>query len=75
MLTENTANKLQEMKLSAMASAFKEQLSDPNIANLSFEDRFGLLVDHEWTTRKNNHLKKLIKKRQVCRIRRLRRGH
>ena len=61
MLTENTANKLQEMKLSAMARAFKEQLSDPNIANLSFEDRFGLLVDHEWTTRKNNHLKKLIK--------------
>ena len=61
MLTKNTANKLQEMKLSAMARAFKEQLSDPNIANLSFEDRFGLLVDHEWTTRKNNHLKKLIK--------------
>lgn len=61
MLTENTANKLQEMKLTAMARAFKEQLSDPNIANLSFEDRFGLLVDHEWTSRKNNHLKRLIK--------------
>jgi len=61
MLTENTANKLQEMKLSAMARAFKEQLTDPNMANLSFEDRFGLLVDHEWTSRKNNHLKLLIK--------------
>ena len=36
-------------------------MTDPNMADLSFEDRFGLLVDHEWTTRKNNHLKRLIK--------------
>lgn len=61
MLTENTVTKLQEMKLSSMAKAFKEQLSDPNSAKLSFEDRFGLLVDLEWTSRKNNHLKLLIK--------------
>ncbi len=45
MLTENTANKLQEMELAAMARAFKAQLSDFNVAGLSFEDRFGLLVD------------------------------
>ena len=31
MLTENTVNKLQEMKLTAMAISFKEQLNDPNI--------------------------------------------
>ena len=61
MLTENTVTKLQEMHLSAMAKAFKDQMTDPNMADMSFEDRFGLLVDHEWTTRKNNHLKRLIK--------------
>ena len=61
MLTENTITKLQEMRLSTMAAAFKEQLTDQNIAELSFEDRFGLLVDKEWLTRKNNHLTKLIK--------------
>ena len=61
MLTENTVTKLQEMHLSAMAKAFKDQMTDPNMAGVSFEDRFGLLVDHEWTTRKNNHLKRLIK--------------
>ena len=61
MLTENTVTKLQEMHLSAMAKAFKDQMTDPNMADISFEDRFGLLVDHEWTTRKNNHLKRLIK--------------
>ena len=61
MLTENTVTKLQEMKLTAMARAFKEQLTEPNINGLAFEDRFGLLVDQEWTSRKNNHLKRLIK--------------
>lgn len=61
MLNENTVTKLQEMRLGAMAQAFKAQMSDPNMADLSFEDRFGLLVDHEWTTRKNNHLNRLIK--------------
>lgn len=61
MLTENTITKLQQMRLSAMANAFREQQLDPNIAALSFEDRFGLLVDQEWTTRKSNHLRKLIK--------------
>ena len=61
MLTENTVTKLQEMKLTAMARAFKEQLTKPNINGLAFEDRFGLLVDQEWTSRKNNHLKRLIK--------------
>lgn len=50
------------MKLTTMARAFNEQLVTPNISKLSFEDRFGLLVDKEWTSRKNNHLKRLIKK-------------
>lgn len=61
MLTENTATKLREMHLGVMASAFKEQLTDPQFQNMSFEDRFGLTVDKEWCTRKSNHLKKLIK--------------
>lgn len=61
MLTENTVTKLQEMRLSTMAKAFKEQLTDPNITGMSFEDRFGLLVDQEWTSRKSNHLKRLVK--------------
>lgn len=61
MLTETTVTKLQEMRLSVMAKAFKEQLTDPDMASLSFEDRFGLIVDQEWANRKNNHLKRLIK--------------
>ena len=49
------------MHLTIMAKALKEQMTDTNINSLSFEDRIGLLVDREWTSRKNNHLKRLIK--------------
>ena len=62
MLTETTVTKLQEMRLSVMAKAFKEQLTDPDAAGLSFENRFGLIVDKEWLCRKNNHLNRLINK-------------
>ena len=61
MLTETTVTKLQEMRLSVMAKAFKDQLTDPSMAGLSFEDRMGLIVDQEWLSRKNNHLKRLVK--------------
>ena len=61
MLTENTANKLREMHLSVMASTFKEQLVEPQFQSMSFEDRFGLIVDMEWCARKSNHLKRLVK--------------
>ncbi|MCR5653957.1 MAG: IS21-like element helper ATPase IstB [Ruminococcus sp.] len=62
MLNETTVNKLNEMKLTTMSRAFKEQLSNPNMAQMSFEDRFSLIVDQEWTSRKNNQLKRLIKR-------------
>lgn len=61
MLTESTITKLQEMHLTVMAKALKEQMTGTNMKSLSFEDRIGLLVDREWTSRKNNHLKRLIK--------------
>ena len=36
MLIENTLSKLQEMKLTTMAKAFREQLTDTNIISLPF---------------------------------------
>jgi len=61
MLNDNTTNKLYEMRLSVMAKAFRDQLTDPKYQDMSFEDRFGLLIDMEWCSRKDNHLKRLIK--------------
>ena len=62
MMNGATLNKLHDMRLSAMAEAYRQQLSDPAIATLEFEERFGLLVDAEWSRRKSNRLNKLIRK-------------
>jgi DNA replication protein DnaC len=60
MVNEATITMLHEMKLSAMAASYRQQIQDNAINKLSFDERFGLLVDTEWTTRKNNRLKRLI---------------
>ena len=60
MVNEATITKLHEMKLSAMAASYRQQMDDSGICKFSFDERFGLLVDTEWTTRKNNRLKRLI---------------
>lgn len=61
MLTTTTIEKLRSMKLTTLARYFEKQLTDPNVSALSFEERFGILVDIEWTTRRNNRLKRLIR--------------
>jgi len=61
MLNSETVEKLRSMKLGTMAKYFDKQLSDANISSLTFEERFGLLVDIEWATRQNNRLKRLIR--------------
>ena len=62
MLTNETISKLNEMHLGTMASHFADQLTDPQFQSLSFEERFSILVDAEWSSRKSNRLAKLIKK-------------
>lgn len=61
MLQNNTIAKLHEMKLSVMAKSFQRQLEDSAITELGFEDRFSMLVDAEWTARKNNRMKYLMR--------------
>ena len=62
MVRQTTIDKLHDMRLSTMAEAFESQCADPNTyGNLSFEDRFGLMVDKEWDKRKNTKLQKLIR--------------
>ena len=54
-------DKLIEMRLTAMSDAFRNQLKDTKMKDIPFEDRFGMLVDIEFHSRKNNRLKRLIK--------------
>ena len=62
MLNDQTFEKLSYMKLRGMASAFRLQMEDPAVTPLSFEDRFGLLVDAEYAKRRNNLLQRLLSK-------------
>lgn len=61
MTNQSTIDKLIEMRMTSMADAFRIQLADPKMKEIPFEDRIGMLVDIEYSNRKNNRLKRLIK--------------
>ena len=61
MLTQQTLDKLNAMKLSGMAETFGQQLGSAEHARLSFEDRFGLLADSEWTAREQRKLTRRLR--------------
>ena len=52
MTNQSTIDKLIEMRLTAMADAFRNQLDDPKCREIPFEDQFGMLVDIEYSSRK-----------------------
>lgn len=60
-LTEPTTEKLHALRLSIMADAWKRQQGDPGSSQLSFDERFGLLVDAEYRARDDRRLKRLLK--------------
>lgn len=62
MTNQSTMDKLIEMRLTAMADAFRNQLTDTGMNEIPFEDRLGMLVDIEYSSRKSNKLARLIKK-------------
>ena len=61
MTNQSTIDKLIEMHMTPMADAFRIQMNDSSMREVPFEDRFGMLVDHEYTERKNKRLKRLIR--------------
>lgn len=61
MLNNHTVDALRELRLPAMAEAYLRQMKDPTAQGLTFEERFGLLVDHEITSRQNHRLSRLVK--------------
>jgi DNA replication protein DnaC len=65
MLTEPTLAKLQNMHLTAMADAWLEQQRNPDIMQLDFDERFGLLVDAEYLHRDNRRLATRLKEAKL----------
>lgn len=65
MLIAQTFEKLYEMRLGALARAYQEQIDAGSVGHLSFDDRFGLLVDREWTTRQETKTGNRLKKARL----------
>ncbi|MEY4167026.1 MAG: hypothetical protein RIR52_850 [Acidobacteriota bacterium] len=60
MNNQQTLQSLRSLKLAGMADAFIRQLEHPQTQQLSFDERFALLVDSELTHRQNRRLQRLL---------------
>ena len=65
MLREPTLARLRELRLRGMADAFSAQEESAEAAALSFAERLGLLVDAEWTHRRNATLARLLREAKL----------
>ena len=61
MLTQQTLDKLDTLRLSGMREAFEQQLAQPATHELAFEERLALLLDREILARDNRRLTRLLK--------------
>jgi DNA replication protein DnaC len=57
--------KLEQLRFYGMLKALEEQMQMPDIKQLSFEERLGLLVDREMTERENRRLKTRLRKAKL----------
>jgi DNA replication protein DnaC len=65
MLIQPTLDALNHLKLTGMASALAEQLTQSITHSLSFEDRLGLLIERELAYRENRRLARLLQLAQL----------
>jgi DNA replication protein DnaC len=61
MMTQQTMEKLRAMRLRGMAEAYQQQLEQPEVAALTFDERLALLVDQHGTWRENRALARRLK--------------
>ena len=61
MLEQPMMDKLAAMRLSGMLEALKNQQQDPAARDLSFLERFSMLVDQQWNWRENQALARRLK--------------
>jgi hypothetical protein len=65
LLDYQTLEKLVSMRLSAMGQEYRRQLESAETGALSFEERFAMLIDAEWTARQNSRLKRLLRQAKL----------
>lgn len=65
MFNQQTIAKLYTMRMRGMADGFTQQQEDPQTRQLSFEERFALLVDRQWNWRQNRALDRRLKEARL----------
>ena len=65
MLTHPTLDKLESLRLHGMIQALKQQWQQPEINELSFEQRLGLLVDRETDLRQTRQMQARLRKAKL----------
>lgn len=65
MLHHPLIDQLQQLKLSGMLTALEQQLSMSDRDQLSFDERLGLLLEHEMTVRANRRLQYRLQKAKL----------
>jgi DNA replication protein DnaC len=65
MLNNPTQQILRELRLAGMAQAYEDQQGNPAAQSLTFDERFGLLVDAENAQRENRRLGRLLKEAKL----------
>jgi len=65
MLEHNTLDQLRALKLHGLADALEEQMRQPNIHAMSFEERLALLVDREVNVRSERKQTRLLQNAQL----------
>ena len=59
-MNQELYEKLREMKLPIMAEEYKDQSENPNIQNMTFEERFESMVIKEYDSRINHTVERYI---------------
>lgn len=65
MLNQQTIEKLYTLRMRGMAEGFTQQQEDPQTRQLTFEERFALLVDRQWNWRQNRAQEKRLKEARL----------
>jgi DNA replication protein DnaC len=66
MMTQQTMERLHELRLTGMAQALEEQMRMRDMESLAFEDRLALLLEREITVRDDRRLTRLL---QIAKLR------
>ena len=65
MMNRQTLDKLHALRWFGLAEAWRKQMENPEMAALSFDERFSLLVDQHWTWKENQALGRRLKKSKL----------